>query len=100
MKELAKLPRVIWERIGKLFQRLEHWPDVSGAKALSGDLAGWYRVRTGDYRERFHLNGENVVVDKIAHRSKIYEDQTAKASDSETRHRQRQTDGDARRGGL
>lgn len=74
LKDLAKLPRVIRERIGKLFQRLEDWPDVSGAKVLSGNLAGWYRVRTGDYRVRFYLNGDNVVVDKIAHRSKIYED--------------------------
>jgi mRNA-degrading endonuclease RelE of RelBE toxin-antitoxin system len=73
LEELAELPRVIRERIGKLFKRLEDWPAVSGAKPLSGDLAGWHRLRTGDYRVRFHVKGETVIVDKIGHRSKFYE---------------------------
>jgi mRNA interferase RelE/StbE len=74
LKELASLPRVIRERIGKVFQRLEAWPDVSGAKPLSGNLAGWYRMRTGDYRVRFRVKGKNVIVDKIGHRSDFYEE--------------------------
>ena len=60
LKQLAKLPRVIRERIGKLFGRLESWPDVSGAKPLSGNLAGWFRLRTGDYRVRFRVEGEVI----------------------------------------
>jgi mRNA-degrading endonuclease RelE of RelBE toxin-antitoxin system len=40
LADLAKLPRPIRERIGKLFQRLEQWPAVSGVKSLSGNLAG------------------------------------------------------------
>jgi len=32
LEQLAGLPRVIRERMAKLFQRLEAWPDVSGAK--------------------------------------------------------------------
>jgi mRNA interferase RelE/StbE len=74
LEQLTRLPRVIRERIGKLFQRLEAWPAVSGAKALSGNLAGWRRLRTGDYRVRFRVEGETVVVDKIGHRSEFYED--------------------------
>lgn len=74
VKQLAKLPRVIRERIGKLFQRLEDWPNVSGAKPLSSNLAGSYRIRTGDYRLRFRIEGENVIVDKIGHRRDFYED--------------------------
>ena len=74
LDELAKLPRVIRARIGKLFERLEAWPAVSGAKPLSGNLAGWYRLRTGDYRVRFRVEGETVIVDKIGHRSEFYED--------------------------
>jgi mRNA-degrading endonuclease RelE of RelBE toxin-antitoxin system len=31
-------------------------------------------MRTGDYRVRFHVKGETVVVDKIAHRKDVYED--------------------------
>ncbi len=65
------LPRVIRERIGKLFQRLEAWPAVSGAKPLTGNLAGWYRLRTGHYRIRFRIEGETVIVAKIGHASAI-----------------------------
>ena len=64
----------ILERLRKVLTRLTKWPDVSGAKPLSGNLAGWYRVRTGDYRIRFRVQGDRVFVDKIGHRSKFYED--------------------------
>jgi mRNA interferase RelE/StbE len=74
LEQMAKLPRVIRERIGKLFERLQAWPTVSGVRPLSGNLAGWYRLRTGDYRVRFRVEGENVIVDKIGHRSEFYED--------------------------
>jgi mRNA-degrading endonuclease RelE of RelBE toxin-antitoxin system len=46
----------------------------SGVKALSGNLAGGYRLRTGDYRERFRVEGETIIVDKIGHRREFYED--------------------------
>lgn len=48
-------------------------PKVSGAKPLSGDLAGQYRMRTGDYRLRFKVKGETILIDKIGHRKDFYE---------------------------
>lgn len=48
--QFDRLPRVIRLRVMRLRERLENWPDVCGAKALTGNLAGWYRMRTGDYR--------------------------------------------------
>ena len=71
---MAELPRVTRERIGKLLQRLEDWPAVSGAKPLRGALVGWYRLRTGDYRVRFRVEGETIIVAQIGHRSEFYED--------------------------
>ncbi len=68
------LPKKIKERVRKLTKRLESWPVVSGVKALSGKLAGWYRIRTGDYRVRFRVDGEMITIDKIGHRKDIYED--------------------------
>jgi mRNA-degrading endonuclease RelE of RelBE toxin-antitoxin system len=47
---------------------------VSGAKPLRGALAGYYRLRTGDYRLQFHVAGETVLVEKIGHRDGFYED--------------------------
>ena len=57
-----------------LFERLEAWPNVSGVKALRGQLAGSYRLRTGDYRLQFRVVGESVRVEKIGHRDGFYED--------------------------
>jgi mRNA interferase RelE/StbE len=73
-KQAERLPSVILERVRKLIGRLERWPVVSGVKALSGDLAGWYRLRTGDYRVRFRVQGERIIVAKIGHRREFYED--------------------------
>jgi mRNA interferase RelE/StbE len=73
-EQLEVLNNPIHGRVLKLLGRLEKWPNVSGAKPLSGDLAGRYRVRTGDYRVQFQVEGDNVVVEKIGHRDRFYGD--------------------------
>lgn len=74
LEELAQLPAGIIARVERLLRRLEKWPEVSGAKALSGPLAGHRRLRTGDYRLQFRVEGETVIVEKIGHRGKFYEE--------------------------
>lgn len=73
-QQLESLSEPIHGRVLKLLVRLERWPEVSGAKALSGDLAGRYRLRTGDYRLQFVISGGTVIVEKIGHRDGFYED--------------------------
>jgi mRNA-degrading endonuclease RelE of RelBE toxin-antitoxin system len=73
-RQLERLPEVIHQRVLRVLERLEKWPDVSGAKPLSGDLAGHYRVRTGDYRVQIQVRGSLVIVEKIGHRDGFYED--------------------------
>jgi mRNA-degrading endonuclease RelE of RelBE toxin-antitoxin system len=58
----------------RVVERLQQWPQVSGAKPLSGRLAGRFRVRTGDYRLQFHLEGNDVVIERIGHRATFYEE--------------------------
>ena len=70
---LEELPVPIHSRVVSLFERLTHWPAVSGAKPLSGPLAGRYRLRTGDYRLQFRVEGQTVIVEKIGHRDRFYE---------------------------
>lgn len=70
--QLKDLDKPIHARVIKLLVRLENWPDVSGTKPLSGDLASRYRIRTGDYRLQFYIDGRDVVVEKIGHRGKFY----------------------------
>ena len=74
MEQAAALPKGIKRRLRNVLARLEAWPAVSGAKPLRGELAGWYRLRTGDYRIRFREEGALVIVDKIGHRRDVYED--------------------------
>jgi mRNA interferase RelE/StbE len=74
MTQLDDLHEPIKTRILKRLERLQFWPNVSGAKALTGNLAGYFRLRTGDYRMQFYLDGQFIVVDKIGHRDGFYGD--------------------------
>jgi len=72
-EQLDELPNVIHARVRDVLSRLEKWPAISGAKPLSGQLAGRYRIRTGDYRVQFYAVGDRIVVEKIGHRDGFYE---------------------------
>jgi mRNA-degrading endonuclease RelE of RelBE toxin-antitoxin system len=71
-KQLDGLPPRIKDRMYKLLARLESWPSVSGAKPLRGNLAGRFRMRTGDYRLQFRVEGQTVTVERIGHRDGFY----------------------------
>lgn len=71
--ELDDLQEPIHTRVLKLLERLQKWPAVSGAKPLRGKLAGRYRMRTGDYRLQFRVEGKRVIVERIGHRDRFYE---------------------------
>lgn len=58
----------------RIVERLQRWPAVSGAKPLRGELAGLYRIRTGDYRIVFRVEGDSLVVERAGHRDRFYED--------------------------
>lgn len=73
-KELQSLPPRIYARVLHVLERLARWPSISGAKPLSGRLSGRFRVRTGDYRVQFGVQGDAVVVEKIGHRDGFYEE--------------------------
>jgi mRNA-degrading endonuclease RelE of RelBE toxin-antitoxin system len=74
LKQADTLPRMIQGRVLRIVRRLENWPGVSGAKPLRHGLAGRYRIRTGDYRVQFHVEGGSLIVEKIGHRDGFYED--------------------------
>jgi mRNA interferase RelE/StbE len=73
-EQFHALPKVVRSRMERLIARLEKWPEVSGAKPLSGDLAGHYRMRTGDYRLQFQVEDDTVIVEKVGHRDGFYEE--------------------------
>lgn len=72
-EQYGRLPEVLKNRIVKIIARLEKWPAVSGAKPLRGELVGHYRIRTGDYRVQFRIEGDEVVIERVGHRDGFYE---------------------------
>ncbi len=73
-KELAALPTVIKARLLAVVERLQAWPNVSGAKPLQHEWAGHYRIRTGDWRVIFRPVSPELIVVRIKHRSEVYDD--------------------------
>lgn len=63
--------KAVQARVAAIVERLEKWPDVSGAKPLRGGLAGSYRVRTGDYRVAFSVHDDVVRIWKIGYRGDV-----------------------------
>jgi mRNA interferase RelE/StbE len=74
-------------RINDVLIRLGNWPEVSGAKALSGDLRGNWRIRTGDFRVLFRVEEDVVsvvVVWKVGNRRDVYDDERGSEMNSIT----------------
>jgi len=71
--QFNRLPLPIQKRVRAVFQRLGDWPRVSGAKPMRRELAGNYRIRTGDFRVLFCVTGEVVKVWKIGDRRDVYD---------------------------
>ena len=68
------LPERIKSRVTGIIERLGYWPEVSGAKPLRAKLAKHYRIRTGDYRLQFYVRGDEVIVERIGHRDRFYDE--------------------------
>ena len=68
------LPTTMKARVADVFDRLTHWPRVSGVKWLKGPWKGHGRIRVGDWRVIFAFIAPDVIVVRIKHRSEVYED--------------------------
>ncbi|HSZ54619.1 MAG TPA: type II toxin-antitoxin system RelE/ParE family toxin [Tepidisphaeraceae bacterium] len=75
-KDLDSLPMGMRARVQHVIERLAHWPQVSGEKALRGTLKGAYRVRTGDWWVLFRVDktAGRVTVFRIANRRDVYDE--------------------------
>lgn len=67
------LPLVVQRQVTHKLEVLADWPNVSGLKRLSEMWAGYWRVRTGDYRIIFQPTAEEVLVVRIGHRRNVYD---------------------------
>jgi len=72
-RELHVLTPIMKRRVQAVFVRLKSWPATSGAKPLRHALVGTFRIRTGDWRVVFRIDGDEVLVERIAHRRDVYD---------------------------
>lgn len=73
-RQLEALKVPIVNRVQGLLEKLEQWPTISGAKPLRGALKGNWRLRTGDWRIVFRVEGDAVRVWAIDNRRDVYGD--------------------------
>jgi mRNA interferase RelE/StbE len=75
-KFYQKADRPLAQKLARCFEQLEKEPRRhSSIKPLTGNLAGHYRYRVGDYRVIYRIDEalQIVFVVIIAHRSEVYE---------------------------
>ncbi|CAB0979423.1 type II toxin-antitoxin system RelE family toxin [Corynebacterium diphtheriae] len=76
-KALRKLDRPVQKRIVAYLREISTLPNPQmRGKALTGNWAGFWRWRVGDYRLVAAIEDDRVVivVVSIGHRSQVYED--------------------------
>lgn len=69
-KDFRKLDFQVQERILKALEKLEENPWL-GEKVFA-QQTGTYRYRVGDYRIRYDISGEEIVLLKVRHRKEVY----------------------------
>lgn len=82
LRELSKLPSKVKRQVSEALERLvfemdnPDEPRKSNIKALHGNLKGEYRLRCGDFRIRYALYGDRLVilVLQVGNRRDVYKD--------------------------
>lgn len=73
-RELMQLDRTVGRRIVARIYWLAENLDYIKPEALTGDLAGLYKLRVGDYRILYEVlqDEQSIVIHQIGHRRDIY----------------------------
>jgi len=72
-KDIDSLETITRNRLGKKLTSFAALDDLSqGAKKLENSSSGEYRLRVGDYRVLFDLEGKTVVILRVQHRKDVY----------------------------
>jgi mRNA interferase RelE/StbE len=71
---MARLDKPIGRRVVGRITWLATNLDVIRPEVLTGELAGFYKLRVGDYRVIYEIlhDVQTVVIHAIGHRSEIY----------------------------
>ena len=69
--DINKLDSVVKKRLGKKLEKFKETP-LQYAKKLIDPKLGQYRFRIGNYRIIFDLEGDDIIILRVGHRSEIY----------------------------
>jgi mRNA-degrading endonuclease RelE of RelBE toxin-antitoxin system len=75
VKGLLAMPRREREQMKARLDAIAAAPAAQhpSVASLQGEPRGRFRVRQGDYRAAFRIDGADVLVDRIAHRREVYQ---------------------------
>ena len=71
-QDLRRLDAQMHRRVLEMLERLQEDP-FQGTR-LTNVAIGQWRIRVGDYRIRYDLEGEQVLLYRVRHRREIYRD--------------------------
>ncbi|MYC97198.1 MAG: type II toxin-antitoxin system RelE/ParE family toxin [Caldilineaceae bacterium SB0661_bin_32] len=71
-RDLRRLPQDVVRRLDAVFQQLAENPRPDGIVKLSGKTSSGWRVRVGDYRILYRIEGSRIEVYRITHRRDAY----------------------------
>jgi mRNA interferase RelE/StbE len=75
-RDIATLDTVVQRRLGKKLLHFAALDSLLGvAKQLEGEHIGQYRLRVGDYRLLFDLDGKDIIILHVSHRKDVYRKQ-------------------------
>lgn len=72
VKDLERLDKPIARRISRRLTWFSRNFQSIVPEPLSGELKGTFKLRIGDWRAIYTIEGEIIVIQFIAHRSEIY----------------------------
>jgi mRNA interferase RelE/StbE len=71
-RDLRRLPALAHRRVLEALETLEQNP-YEGTQLTNVALGAW-RIRVGDYRIRYDIEGNQVLLYRVRHRRDIYRD--------------------------
>lgn len=70
------MPKVEWEKealddLNKISWFSRHFSNIT-PESLSGDMAGLFKLRIGDWRVIYSIENDVIVIQAVGHRKEIY----------------------------
>ena len=70
-RDISKLQKSVKERVRKSLEKYAEEPFFHARKMVDSTL-GNYRFRIGEYRVLFDIEGDEIVILRVGHRSEVY----------------------------